>query len=82
MTEAFSPVAVCPLPKSHAYEVIVPSGSEEPDPLNDTAYGALPAVPVEPMAAVGAMLSGSATVTVTDSVLVSPSLSVTVRLAV
>ena len=46
-------VLVLPSPKSHAYEVMVPSRSKEFSEVNSTTNGALPSVAVAPIEAVG-----------------------------
>ena len=48
-----TPVAFVLSPKSHEYEAIVPSGSDELLPLNDTVNGASPEVGVALIAATG-----------------------------
>ena len=40
--DGVAPVAVPPSPKSHAYDAIVPSGSDEPVPSNATAWPTRP----------------------------------------
>ena len=79
--EGLAVVAEDPSPKSQAYEAIVPSGSDEPVPLNEMATGAWPDVAEVVNDAVGATF-GAATVIVLVIVPVAPWLSVTVRRAV
>ena len=70
----FAVVAVCPSPKSQAYEATVPSPSDEPEPSSEQARF-VQAIVNE---AAGATLAG-ATVTVCMTESVAPSSSVTVR---
>ena len=68
-----------PSPKSHAYEAMALSGSEEVDPSNVTASGVFPAVTSEVATAVGAWLP--LTVIVTESAVTAASSSVTETVA-
>ncbi len=70
-----------PSPNIHAYEAIVPSGSE-PLPLNVTTSGALPEIGVAEAVAVGGGLAGTLTATSTVAWVVAPALSVTSSIAV
>ena len=49
-------------PKSHSYDSIVPSGSEEPEPMKVTSRGALPVNGVAEITAVGEALAVADTV--------------------
>jgi len=72
------PVPVPPSPNVHAQPTIVPSGSEEPEPLNAML------VPGDPLRSDPALATGGrfATVTMAVSPSVAPRLSVTVSVAV
>ena len=69
-----------PSPKSHSYEAMESSGSEEPAEENATTSGALPEDGVATALTTGAWFALE--LIVTGVVWVAPSLSVTVRAAV
>src|ERR1044072_188291 len=72
------PVTV-PSPKSNRYDVMEPSGSDDPSPLAVTSSGAVPVDGRIVRCATGAWLEGGAdTVTTAEAVPVAPWLSVTV----
>ena len=77
-----TPVAVVPLPRSHEYEVIVPSESVDVEPLRLTVYGMVPAVDTTRATAVGGTFGVGFTVMTCVAVPVSPSSSVTVSVVV
>ena len=60
----------------------MPSGSLDPDPSNDTPYGARPPDPELPIVAIGGLFGGSLTVITFVEVSLSPSLSVIVNFVV
>ena len=78
---AIIPGALPPSPKLHAYAVMEPSESAEPDALKLTARGASPDVGVAVKLAVGELLEIGVADTwiVREAESVAPSLSVTVN---
>ena len=68
-------------PKSHLYDAIEPSESDDPALENAMASGASPVVKLAEATAVGGTFGGATTVMLTLAVPARPSLSMTVRVA-